>query len=513
MIPRDPAQDGPGPEPNESPAADGAADSTTGAPPHDVDQPAIRVDPVTAMAADEPADSSVAEFAVEADAAHDTAEGSGAPGVEAATVGSPPPPEPPVESWLASSRGRCSPRTANVARLGRARQCPGVRRRSSTPGPHAPGASCHSRPRATRLPRRTRRTSSRLVLRARRRQWNRGPPPRVPAPAPRPGIRGRAAACRNRRRRCPLRLRPAIHRQDPAGRPGWIGGRVRARSRNRPRAPRAAVRRHSARGASSSPSARRRRWCRTSDLHRRADVDALVDQAFAIGRSQLPAGSHPPGAADGQPRREHRNRGHARCVRAHGPRCGDHRGGPEQRRRRNRRSDADRLHHDTGADRPERATPAPRPRTPSRNSRSCDAPAEIRIDLVATPLLPAVTDEAAAEARSQAERMAQDVMLADGKDRWVIPAETVHSWLSFEMLDGKPHPKVDVKAVLAAIKPLAAELRARSRRCHAVREEGRQELRHDTVGRRSGPQRVEDDDRRRQCGPGPCRKRRGCPAP
>ena len=54
--------------------------------------------------------------------------------------------------------------------------------------------------------------------------------------------------------------------------------------------------------------------------------------------------------------------------------------------------------------------------------------------------------------------MAQDVTLADGDERWVVPAATVHGWLSFEMLNGLPHPTVDVKGVLATLKPFATSI-------------------------------------------------------
>lgn len=89
---------------------------------------------------------------------------------------------------------------------------------------------------------------------------------------------------------------------------------------------------------------------------------------------------------------------------------------------------------------------------------SLDAPPAIDIVLAATPVPPAVTDASAQIAVHQAALMDHDVVLQDGSDTWLIPAATVHGWLSFTVINNRVRIAIDVKAVLARLKPLAKEI-------------------------------------------------------
>ncbi|MFZ5853144.1 MAG: VanW family protein [Chloroflexota bacterium] len=88
-----------------------------------------------------------------------------------------------------------------------------------------------------------------------------------------------------------------------------------------------------------------------------------------------------------------------------------------------------------------------------------DAPAELRIELVPEPVRPAVDDAAASLARVRAERIAQELVLGLGEERWTIPAETVRGWIGFAVTpDGWYDPVIDRAAVLAALEPLAPQI-------------------------------------------------------
>ena len=95
-----------------------------------------------------------------------------------------------------------------------------------------------------------------------------------------------------------------------------------------------------------------------------------------------------------------------------------------------------------------------------------DAPSEIRVELELAPVEPDVTTAEATTARETADRMALDVAIVEGKETWTIPAATVRSWLTFGVGDdGSYGPVVQpagVETALAAIakkvakKPLTA---------------------------------------------------------
>lgn len=87
-----------------------------------------------------------------------------------------------------------------------------------------------------------------------------------------------------------------------------------------------------------------------------------------------------------------------------------------------------------------------------------DAPATVELTLTATPIPPNVSDASAQLAARQAALMQNDIVLRDGQDTWTIPAATVHRWLSFTIINNRVRVAIDTKAVLAELKPLAKKI-------------------------------------------------------
>lgn len=88
-----------------------------------------------------------------------------------------------------------------------------------------------------------------------------------------------------------------------------------------------------------------------------------------------------------------------------------------------------------------------------------DAPAQLTLPLAVDPVAPAVTDTDAMIARSRAGRIVHDVVLAHGKDQWVIPEKTVRSWVSFGAWpDGSYGPLVDGAAIETVVKGLSLKV-------------------------------------------------------
>ena len=85
-----------------------------------------------------------------------------------------------------------------------------------------------------------------------------------------------------------------------------------------------------------------------------------------------------------------------------------------------------------------------------------DAPAELKLDLKVAPLEPTVTTAIATDARAAADLIAKDVSITQGKEAWTIPAATVRSWITFGIgADGRYGPIVDSVAVNTALASLA----------------------------------------------------------
>lgn len=87
-----------------------------------------------------------------------------------------------------------------------------------------------------------------------------------------------------------------------------------------------------------------------------------------------------------------------------------------------------------------------------------DAPSEIKIELRLGPSAPEVTTPEATEARAAAERMATDIAIVEGKEKWTIPAATVRSWLSFSTTDGVYKPVVKPDSIPAALASIAKKV-------------------------------------------------------
>jgi vancomycin resistance protein YoaR len=93
--------------------------------------------------------------------------------------------------------------------------------------------------------------------------------------------------------------------------------------------------------------------------------------------------------------------------------------------------------------------------------RLADPAAPGRLELTATlvPLEPAVTDAAVTAAVEGATRMSRDVTLAHDKETWTIPGATVRSWISFAATpDGRYAPVIAQDAAAPALTALAEKI-------------------------------------------------------
>jgi vancomycin resistance protein YoaR len=90
---------------------------------------------------------------------------------------------------------------------------------------------------------------------------------------------------------------------------------------------------------------------------------------------------------------------------------------------------------------------------------SIDAPSRVTIDAPVADTQPAVGDEAASDARQAAVRIARDLALVAGEDDWTIPAAQIRGWLSFARgQDGSYGPVVAREAVESALTGIAAKV-------------------------------------------------------
>jgi vancomycin resistance protein YoaR len=88
-----------------------------------------------------------------------------------------------------------------------------------------------------------------------------------------------------------------------------------------------------------------------------------------------------------------------------------------------------------------------------------DAPETLELSFDAVPIEPFVTDAEAAAAAAVAEQMARDVVLTHGKETWTIPAATVRSWITFSpTAEGDVRPAVAPTAPTAALAGLATKI-------------------------------------------------------
>ena len=86
-------------------------------------------------------------------------------------------------------------------------------------------------------------------------------------------------------------------------------------------------------------------------------------------------------------------------------------------------------------------------------------PAEVAVTATLVPIEPTITDAEVADAVAAAGRMAADVVLAHDKESWTIPTKTVRSWITFApTTDGRYAPTVAPDAPVATIVALAKKV-------------------------------------------------------
>jgi len=195
-----------------------------------------------------------------------------------------------------------------------------------------------------------------------------------------------------------------------------------------------------------------------ADLGRAADIEPLLDEAFAVGRFGDPMGNAADGVrslvrgTDVAPRVTVDAAAVARAVQAAASRLDQPAVGAT--------ASASKTGFTTtpavagrGIAQPELVSEIVR--------RLADPAAPGRLELTATlvPVEPAVTDAAVAAAVDGATRMARDVILTHDKETWTIPGSTVRSWISFAATsDGRYAPVVAQDAATPALTALAKKV-------------------------------------------------------
>ena len=87
------------------------------------------------------------------------------------------------------------------------------------------------------------------------------------------------------------------------------------------------------------------------------------------------------------------------------------------------------------------------------------SPAEVAVTATLVPIEPTITDAEVADAVAAAGRIAADVVLVQGKETWTIPAKTVRSWITFApTTDGGYAATVAPNAPIATIVALAKKI-------------------------------------------------------
>ena len=88
-----------------------------------------------------------------------------------------------------------------------------------------------------------------------------------------------------------------------------------------------------------------------------------------------------------------------------------------------------------------------------------DAPSSLSVPLAVTPIAPAVTDIDAMIAKSRASRMVAPITLNHGKDKWTIADTAVRGWISFGLWpDGTYGPLADPTKIEASVKALSKKV-------------------------------------------------------
>ena len=87
------------------------------------------------------------------------------------------------------------------------------------------------------------------------------------------------------------------------------------------------------------------------------------------------------------------------------------------------------------------------------------APEHVIVTVDTSVIEPSITSREAEAARARAAAMAQPVTLTVGEETWTIPASAIHRAISFKRTpDDRIEPIVNKKVVLAALKPYAKEV-------------------------------------------------------
>ena len=88
-----------------------------------------------------------------------------------------------------------------------------------------------------------------------------------------------------------------------------------------------------------------------------------------------------------------------------------------------------------------------------------DAPAELAVKLPLSTVAPAITTAEAEAAKTAADRIALDVRIVEGDETWTISAATVRSWIRFEATaDGSYQPVVDEAKIDVSLKAIARKI-------------------------------------------------------
>ena len=89
-----------------------------------------------------------------------------------------------------------------------------------------------------------------------------------------------------------------------------------------------------------------------------------------------------------------------------------------------------------------------------------DAPDQLVVEADTVTTQPAVGLQDTLAAKYAAERMARGVIVTRGKDKWIIKAGVVRSWIHFEtQADGSPWPVVDATAISKALTAVAKDVK------------------------------------------------------
>ena len=88
-----------------------------------------------------------------------------------------------------------------------------------------------------------------------------------------------------------------------------------------------------------------------------------------------------------------------------------------------------------------------------------DAPSELTVPLELTTVPPAITNEEATAAKAAADRIALDIRIVEGDESWTIPAATVRSWIGFGTLPDESYgPVIDETKIDPALASIAKKI-------------------------------------------------------